>query len=52
MYAPRVVVRCTYGRPIQKAVAAGTGRAGERVDVWTLRAMTIAVEAFARRCAG
>jgi hypothetical protein len=29
-----------------------TGRAGERVDTWTLRAMRIAVEAFARRCTG
>jgi len=25
---------------------------GERVDVWTLRAMRIAVEAFACRCTG
>jgi hypothetical protein len=25
---------------------------GERVDVWTLHAITIAVEAFARRCTG
>jgi hypothetical protein len=35
-----------------KTVADDTGRAGERVDVWTLRARTIAVEAFARRCTG
>jgi hypothetical protein len=25
---------------------------GERVDVWTLRAMRFAVEAFAYRCTG
>jgi hypothetical protein len=31
---------------IHEAVAADTGRAVVRVDAWTLRAMSIAVEAF------
>ena len=40
---------CTYGRHIHEAVAAAIGRGGrvgERVDVWTLRVMSIAVEAL------
>jgi hypothetical protein len=41
---------CTYGRHIHEAVAAAIGRGGrvgERVNVWTLRVMSIAVEALA-----
>jgi hypothetical protein len=44
-----VVVRLRFGRHIHEAVAADTD---ERVDLWTLRALTIAVKASARRCTG
>jgi hypothetical protein len=41
----RVVVACTTGDMFIKP-AVGTRRAGVRIDVWRLRAMSIAVEAF------